>query len=713
MKQTLLSKAVGIWLRNILGTIIILLGIEYLTPIQVNPVLNISILLSIGLISIPIYIYRAIIQKVKVLGLMREIILTSSIISFITTIFLYFGWIPPIGALAIILGLGGLSIIKLNNLEKLYQKVFRPLYSYAIIGFLILLIIRGLAYTTWIQSIPIAVNIVDILGKIEIILVAHIIALAWVLTALDKKFGLIQPEITTQDIPRENIRGLKWLPKGEWKYILAILGVMLLAFVLRIWNLGGLDPHYDEYLHLKEAQNLLLGGELQYQRALLVTQSVRFFYWISGASSFYEYVYWGRVPSFIFSTLTIIPLYLWGRKINRTVGLIAGLLWATSPWMIGTAKIVREYAYYPFIVLIVSYLLITLLDNLINYKKNRIYYNIISAIIILLVTYYAYKIDVFSTLKMLIFILVVIFIYILTIHYKNVISFIKTLKISKYIILALIFSIISFTLYVFLESSQINKQISIFNDRFFNFYLNPHSSDIWSNPMQWWENRFTIGGVFIILASSLYFIKSKYLGASWAFFLASFIFYSFFFNRGLGPRYTIYTMPFFIIIISVGVYAMFVINSSKFKNIILILFLVPAFYLPNILYTSISSNFYPDNATGLHREEISGIIDFLIQDINTEEDIIISSFINQADSLIWGVGNEPKIYEYNYKDEKRFELLDEIISKNNKGWIILDYRRGKLWALGIDYFLQIYPQYKEQLILYQDTPTIQIYSWSR
>jgi len=167
-------------------------------------------------------------------------LLVSIFTSFITTIFLYFGWIPPIGALLVILGLGGLSIIKLNNLKKLYQKVFRLLYSYAVIGFLILLIIRGLASTTWIQAIPIVVNIVDILGKIEIILVAHIIALSWVLTALDKKFGLIQPETSTQDIPRENIRGLKWLPQGEWKYILAILVMMVIApisiLVLNISN---------------------------------------------------------------------------------------------------------------------------------------------------------------------------------------------------------------------------------------------------------------------------------------------------------------------------------------------------------------------------------------------------------------------------------------------------------------------------------------------
>jgi hypothetical protein len=634
--------------------------------------------------------------------------------SFITTIFLYFGWISPIGALAVILGLGGLSIIKLNNLKKLYQKVFRPLYSYAVIGFLILLIIRGLASTTWIQSIPIVVNIVDILGKIEIILVAHIIALSWVITVLDKKFGLIQPETSTQDIPKENIRGLKWLPKGEWKYILAILGVMLLAFVLRIWNLGGLDPHYDEYLHLKEAQNLFLGGELQYQRALLVTQSVRFFYWISGASRFYEYVYWGRVPSVIFSTLTIIPLYLWGRKINRTVALIAGLLWATSPWMIGTAKIVREYAYYPFIILIVSHLLITLLDNLINYKKNRIYYNIISAIIILLITYYAYKIDFFSTLKMLIFILAVIFMYVIINQYKKILLLANKINFLKYIGIVIIIAVMSAIFYlVNINSQHLYLHIDKINYRFFHFYLNPHSSDIWSNPMQWWENSFTIGGVFIILMSSLYFIKSKYLGASWAVFVASFIFYSFFFNRGLGPRYTIYTMPFFIIIISVGIYVMFVINSSKFKNIIIILFLVPAFYLPNILYPAFSKSTISDLATGTDREDISRIKDFLIKDINTEEDIIISSFIHQADSLIWGLGNEPKIYAYHYTDYKRFELLDNIISTNEQGWIIVDSFRNRMGAPGIDYFLQEYPQHKEKLLLYKDTGTIQIYRWNK
>jgi|GEM_PF-5812673 len=170
--------------------------------------------------------------------------------SFITTVFLYFGWIPPIGALLVILGLGGLSIIKLNNLEKLYQKVFRPLYSYAILGFLILLIIRGLAYTTWIQSIPILVDIIDVLGKIEIILVAHIIALAWVLTALDKKFGLIQLETSTQDIPRKNIQGLTGIFKYIFLILLLILSISSVTFLK--------DTYFGDILALLRANQFLL-----------------------------------------------------------------------------------------------------------------------------------------------------------------------------------------------------------------------------------------------------------------------------------------------------------------------------------------------------------------------------------------------------------------------------------------------------------------------
>lgn len=43
---------------------------------------------------------------------------------------------------------------------------------------------------------------------------------------------------------------VKWMYKEGWFYSLALLLIMLVGFGLRIWDLGFLSPHQDEYLHL-------------------------------------------------------------------------------------------------------------------------------------------------------------------------------------------------------------------------------------------------------------------------------------------------------------------------------------------------------------------------------------------------------------------------------------------------------------------------------
>lgn len=121
---------------------------------------------------------------------------------------------------------------------------------------------------------------------------------------------------------------------------------LVLAALLRVFNLGSLFPAVDEYYHLIAAKQIVEGAALDavYPRGLwIVTLPV------AAALRVFGYQLWAaRLVGVVFNVLAIIPLYMLTRKINRPVAALACLLYATSPWIITFARVAREYAYYPF-----------------------------------------------------------------------------------------------------------------------------------------------------------------------------------------------------------------------------------------------------------------------------------------------------------------------------------------------------------------------------
>lgn len=125
-----------------------------------------------------------------------------------------------------------------------------------------------------------------------------------------------------------------------------LLALMVVALLLRAFNLGRAYPAVDEYYHLIAADQLLKGAALDsvYQRGLwIVTVPVAIALRIVGHE-----VWAARAMGVLFNVLGMWPLYLLARKISRPVGVVACLLYATSPWIITFARVAREYAYYPF-----------------------------------------------------------------------------------------------------------------------------------------------------------------------------------------------------------------------------------------------------------------------------------------------------------------------------------------------------------------------------
>jgi hypothetical protein len=134
--------------------------------------------------------------------------------------------------------------------------------------------------------------------------------------------------------------------------------LFIIGLVLRLYNLDGFPPYYDEYAHTEAALRLFEGADYGYNRAFLtVTAPVYLSYLIFGVS-----LLSGRLPMVFINMLAIFPLFVLGKKLNRTVAYISVALFVFSPWAIAVARTVREYAILPFFFFLAAVYLLDLLD---------------------------------------------------------------------------------------------------------------------------------------------------------------------------------------------------------------------------------------------------------------------------------------------------------------------------------------------------------------
>lgn len=142
--------------------------------------------------------------------------------------------------------------------------------------------------------------------------------------------------------------------------VAAVAAAMVLAAMLRGFNLGTLFPAVDEYYHLIAADQLNHGAALGevYPRGLwLVTMPISLAFRVFGHE-----VWAARLPGVLANVLAIVPLYLLTRKMSRHIAVIAVILFATSPWIIAFSRVAREYAYYPFIFYLIALAMAALIE---------------------------------------------------------------------------------------------------------------------------------------------------------------------------------------------------------------------------------------------------------------------------------------------------------------------------------------------------------------
>ena len=138
-------------------------------------------------------------------------------------------------------------------------------------------------------------------------------------------------------------------------------------------------------------------GTTDYTRAYFLTYIVYILFTFFEPSLFIA-----RLPGVIFGALTAIPIYLMVRKISKKSGFISSLLWIISPWAIMVSRNVREYAIFPFFMVIFLIILtyyIQRILKIIEGKTKISWKEIVLTIIVFIPFVYAFIIDPLSSFK--------------------------------------------------------------------------------------------------------------------------------------------------------------------------------------------------------------------------------------------------------------------------------------------------------------------------
>jgi len=465
--------------------------------------------------------------------------------------------------------------------------------------------------------------------------------------------------------------------------------MLITAFTLRFVNLTVLDPYTDEYFHLIAVKEYITEGSFSYSRAKLVTYLAAFFSEIGGASNFNEYVYWARIPGVIFGTLTIIPVYYLAQMVSKPVALLSALLWATSPWAIGVARSVREYTYYPLIVLIIVLILIKLIDLLIHYEGEHRLKIFVYSIAIASFLIYATSYDTASTLKISIIPLFGVAVYYLMINISKVQELYIRNRPALLVFIALFLATVASIILYGYNVSQVTYVDIDYPSFWLEYYF---LSEISGAPIHWWGNKgFPLVAVLIFISGLVYAVMRKQY-IYFLYFIVFFLFiigFTYFFDLDPKPRFLFYAFPFFIPLVSIGVFALIghIQNISKSNflkmmgSLIIIIFICQCFILQNPLHRIVRDEYGHVKTTGQFHYSLESTKQ-LLEDELTEEYAFIVTWPARGLLFLEFDIKPDDVYIYWWKEPDRFDMVESIVEENPQGLMILDSFRNGIWARG-------------------------------
>ncbi|VVB53041.1 Uncharacterised protein [uncultured archaeon] len=496
-------------------------------------------------------------------------------------------------------------------------------------------------------------------------------------------------------------------------YFLILIFIFFIGFFLRFWNLTILDPYTDEYSHIIAAKDLLEFKETDYTRGMLVTYAVRLFYEIGQPKNFYDYLFWGRLPGVIFGAVTIFPLYFLGRRISKDIGILSSFLWAISPWAIGVSRNIREYAYYPFFILIVCLIALDLIESIISYSKKKNFKIASEALVIVAFVFYAFKVDYLSSLRTSFILFPVIGMYFFISEFRAIRKVFNDNRRIGYSILFFSVFLGLFLVYFAINSNHISYEDFDGEYVWSEYYFNPVGT-----PMHWWQDNESTYIVFFLVGIGILF-SARYGNKEYFLNLMIFgsyeIFFLYFFDRYPRPRYIFYALPFFIVLISTSLFSIFrsinIFSNRRLKYvfvIFLVFFSFSIFKSSNILFPITSDDHGYVKTTNEHHDRVNNTVSFLGNEIE-DKDVFITTFFSYVLPLTFNI-SQNRIYPYKYDDSKRFDFVAGVIENNSQGLMILDYRRNGGWSKG-------FPKKGNftvagiNVVTLQNVDGIQVYRW--
>lgn len=452
----------------------------------------------------------------------------------------------------------------------------------------------------------------------------------------------------------------------DWAVVAGIIGV---AILLRINDLGRDSMYVDEFNHLLAAKAVIQGtGSLYsvYQRSLLiVTIPVYASLRLLGSS-----LWAARLPGVIFNSLAIIPLYLTTRKINKPVAFLSCILYATSPWLIAVSRNVREYGYYPFYFYWVIYFMTAFIEKFpeshVILRDWRKLFNprlgILSLALALPVVYAYY--DYLSTFKVIL-VAYVAFALILA-------SRMDCRDRVNALILGVLGAFIAIGLYVFFARNSSYLAL--------NFKPYPLGYFLYGPEQQWYYNRLPVIPVLILLSAFLMAYGLRRINLLPLIFTAifgSFTFFDFFllYINSL-PRYYLALQLWLLVLMAIGLYGIWVFlrtilpTRRSLKMAVLAAGILLFFNPLQVLFPSYYFQRGLNPVTEESYDDFSPVQAFLLKNAG-ENDILISKTYR----LYAAWAGKPKFkatYIYRYDENQPRENVYRIIGKFDSGWIVID-----------------------------------------
>jgi len=524
--------------------------------------------------------------------------------------------------------------------------------------------------------------------------------------------------------------------EGAW-YWLLLTGIIILGIYLRISILDIHTPFIDEYNHLNAAKRLIQEGFFNYKRDSIVTYFCYLSFKLFGLN-----ILSAKFLLIALSSINIILIYLFAKKINKFIGIISCYLFAISPFAIGMASYIRGYEFSLFFILLFCIFTYVILEK----NKALIYklLSIVTCIILFLVIYYYAPVIFMGT-----FIIVIPYVFcscLFNLDYimKFFLTFgRKSLFFLFTLLIGIVFILASYGL---LRKNGIDllftQKAIISNSWIFGFLFNPNNLPV----HQWFNLGFFIPSVIIItiFLSFVFMLKYKKVKILILSFTMSLLLFLLFFKFGRNDRYVYIFLVQYILIFGVGIYSLIRLSINKIKKtmihhkiiglliILCLMILFNGYNTYNVIHSEERSGF--SNLNGVYYSDITPVIEYLKTENLTSNITILTThpkdfiflfnytFINKTDTSsyldVFPYPDQLNQYDfvYNiYSGQYSKSVLMKIINSNEKGYILMEkwyYNRSDIY---IDEFIKSNKDFKisDTDVMFEGTKgSFYVFKWS-